>query len=184
MVLRGELRSGVRELMKLKSKRFLVFTCVSNIIIASVLGEGPHSNSQNLLGRLADIKYLQFQGNESFSDESLKTGLRGDLDFLLTFQPYAPCDIFAAQLTKSLLSGYAANGFPDAKITVTVSTQTSNILVHVSEGKQFTAGSIQTIGANTVLVQTLRNILTTDQLSDEEAPWNLRAVTSEDYLHR
>ena len=168
--------------MKLRAKQILNLFVVIYVTASSALAEDAVDKYQNVVGDLADIHFLHFAGNNSFSDKALRKALWGDVRFLSACQASAPLNIYLRQIGESLLAGYVASGFPEAKVNVSVSDHASNVLVQISEGIRYTAGIVQVDGAVTIPAQVLRNALVTDPRGDVVLTTSDSGRTGEEWL--
>lgn len=169
----------VRRMQQRRSAQILLLSFIFLFHYLAWAEDTTNKDDNLTLGRFCDISLLRFVGNEAFSEQELKDALLRDGEFTLALRPSTLRTIFCHTLTAGIAAGYAQEGFPDAKVTVSLTDDTNHVIVKIDEGTRFMAGDINIIGAQTIPSQLIRNSLVMDLFKDQNLPWNMLGETAD-----
>jgi non-specific serine/threonine protein kinase/serine/threonine-protein kinase len=115
----------------------------------------PNSGNMGLVGDYDDLNKVKFEGLRTFTVEEVRDALITDKDVILASHHKASLSIYLKTLKDRVLAGYKHNGFPDAKVNVSLDPQIQTIVVRVIEGPRYFCGDIKVIGAEKVQYERL-----------------------------
>jgi hypothetical protein len=117
------------------------------------------------VGELSNAQRLAFDGNKTFSAETLRLGLKATPDFFEISHPMAPLSAYLEAIQIKLLLGYQHNGFPEPKLALTHDEKTDEILVKVEEGPRYVCGEVKVNALHKMPVAPLMKRLTVTNLA-------------------
>jgi len=121
-----------------------------------------------VVGELGDLSRAVFTGNRTFSGDTLRWGLRADLDCVVAIQPGVGLDECFRTLESSARAGYQHAGFPDAAVRAETDVAAHRIVFRITEGPRFLCGQALVRGLKTLDRETVQA-----QIMARIAPGNL-----------
>jgi hypothetical protein len=109
-----------------------------------------------IVGGLGDLSRVGFIGNQTFAADTLRQGLRADLDCVIAIQPSVRLDECLRTLESRLLAGYHHAGFPDAAVRAESDAAARRIVLRITEGPQFLCGQVRVTGLKTLDRETVQ----------------------------
>ena len=116
-----------------------------------------------VVGELSDLSRAIFVGNQAFTADALRRGLRADLDCVIAIQPSVRLDECLRTLESRMLAGYQHAGFPDAAVRAENDAAARHIILRIAEGPRFLCGQVRVTGLKTLDRETVQD---TDRGSD------------------
>lgn len=127
---------------------------LTSIVTLLALGLCANTSAQLTTPRPADeitlpvaewggINRLEFKGINTFTTNSITTGLLQSPDFLLASHPAAPLREYAPAVARLVSAGYRSAGFRDVQVQAGLDETRKIVKVEIREGKRFRAGKIR-----------------------------------------
>lgn len=134
------------------------------------------------LGNLCDPQRIEIKGAVSFSAGEIRTALLNDRELLAASTASSPLGPYLIALHDRLVAGYRHMGFPDPVADVALDHRHGRILIAVTEGMRYVAGSVRVQGASDPITAEIVSALIQRQPGDkacrrladqplDEQPW-------------
>ena len=129
--------------------------------VALFIGLPCHSAKaeSDTVGPLGDPACLVFEGNETFSDDEIRTAVAKDVRLLLASHPNTALTSYLRLLEERLVAGYGRGGFPDAAVSAEADTARGRVTVTIREGKRYSCGKVVFEGVQGLPVRAIEDIL-------------------------
>jgi hypothetical protein len=118
-------------------------------VAAAGLDIGSDSRTP-VVGELGNLSRAVFIGNQTFVDDTLRRGLRADLDCVIAIQPGVRLDECLRTLESRVRAGYQHAGFPDAAVRAETDAAARRIVLRITEGSRFLCGQVRVTGLKTL----------------------------------
>ncbi len=131
-------------------------TCARVLAVLTLLtAHAARGDRPWVVGEFGDFSQIEFQGNDSFSHETLVAALDGDFGMLKASRPLATLAMLLSTIQTELSHGYRHSGFPDATVTADFDEAAQHVVIDIVEGLQFLNGPIIVQGVDLNLQQLL-----------------------------
>jgi len=147
-----------------------VLVCILAALVMELEVLEAETNLEPRVEALREFDRFVFHGNQSFSTTNLWTSLNASYDFPELSHPLAPCDEFLRGIENYLQLGYLHCGFPDAHLTACCNSAASRVIVDIEEGPRYQCGGVEVIGAQSVPVSAIVDVLTVSNANPNAQP--------------
>lgn len=140
--------------------------CMAAFCVVPAAGQNPDDVRPQ-----ASFRDIEFQGNEAFTPPQLLAELAQKTDLSDPSGKIAVDDAGCRLLERSLLAGYHASGYPEAKVRVALTS--GKLIAAIEEGPIYRMAAVHVIGpepsSNTLFAEIISSEISADQSdSDEE----------------
>ena len=125
------------------------------------VGAGEAAFDPERVGALGGEASLVFEGNQTFSRNSILRVLGVAFEFHARAHPSAPLGDYVAWIEQTVLRSYQHGGFAKAAVRVQADRNAQRVVVHISEGPRFRCGEVKVSGLDPTLAQRLKDRLRT-----------------------
>lgn len=141
-------------LVRLSQRQFAValalLSALAGPACAADSAPAPATSPITLVGSLGAREAFVFEGNKTFSSDTIMDELRRHMDFFLATHPAAPLGELAPQIAKLVQVGYRHRGFPEAQVDATLDSTAGRLRVAISEGPRYKTGAIRFTGVKEI----------------------------------